>query len=295
MSQTRTGTFPIGFRHGGSTWQQDLTALVAWACQHRFLSIDTGPLKPDELKQITEAGLKIGSVDLLQPWSALVSPDPARRRDAAQANADYIRRVVPAGANVFFSVALPDEPHRDRAENLRFAVDGYGQLVQSIKATGARIVLEGWPGGAPHYAALACTPESCRILFKEIGSNILGVNFDPSHLIRMGIDPVRFLAEFIDRVYHVHAKDTEMLDEAIYEYGHLQPAVAAKPHGWGGHAWRYTIPGHGQVRWSKLLSILAANQYRGLLSIELEDENFNGTEEGEKRGLIASRDYLVHV
>jgi hypothetical protein len=32
-----------------------------------------------------------------------------------------------------------------------------------------------------------------------------------------------------------------------------------------------------------------------MISIELEDENFNGTEEGEKRGLIAARDFLVHA
>jgi hypothetical protein len=32
-----------------------------------------------------------------------------------------------------------------------------------------------------------------------------------------------------------------------------------------------------------------------MISIELEDEHFNGTEEGEKRGFLVSRDYLVSV
>ena len=41
----------------------------------------------------------------------------------------------------------------------------------------------------------------------------MSANFDPSHLIRMGIDPLRFLEEFIDSVYHVHGKDTEILAE----------------------------------------------------------------------------------
>ena len=35
--------------------------------------------------------------------------------------------------------------------------------------------------------------------------------------------------------------------------------------------------------------------YQGMVSIELEDENFNGSEAGEKRGLIVSRDYLASV
>jgi hypothetical protein len=35
--------------------------------------------------------------------------------------------------------------------------------------------------------------------------------------------------------------------------------------------------------------------YKGTISVELEDMNFNGSEAGEKRGLIASRDFLVGV
>jgi len=153
-------------------------------------------------------------------------------------------------------------------------------------------VLEGYPGGAPHYPALGCTPESLRALFRDIDSEVLAVNFDPYHLLRMGIDPVRFLNEFINRVHHVHAKDTELLDDALYDYGNLQTAVFAPPREFGQHHWRYTIPGHGQVRWSRLLEILVEADYAGRISIELEDEQFNGTTEGEQRGLIASQDFL---
>jgi hypothetical protein len=32
--------------------------------------------------------------------------------------------------------------------------------------------------------------------------------------------------------------------------------------------------------------------YRGCVSVELEDEDFNGSEEGEMRGFVAARDYL---
>ena len=41
--------------------------------------------------------------------------------------------------------------------------------------------------------------------------------------------------------------------------------------------------------------MLKAAGYDGAISIELEDENFNGTEEGEKRGFLASRDFLASV
>jgi hypothetical protein len=40
---------------------------------------------------------------------------------------------------------------------------------------------------------------------------------------------------------------------------------------------------------------LSDNDYRGFLSVELEDEEFNGTPECEMAGLIASRDFLTGV
>jgi sugar phosphate isomerase/epimerase len=108
----------------------------------------------------------------------------------------------------------------------------------------------------------------------------------------MGIDPVRFLEEFAPKVFHVHGKDTEIMEEDLYEHGHLQDATFATRHTNGGYCWRYTIPGHGRARWGRMLSQLKAAGYDGVISIELEDEDYNGSEEGEKRGLIAGRSFL---
>jgi hypothetical protein len=52
---------------------------------------------------------------------------------------------------------------------------------------------------------------------------------------------------------------------------------------------------HAQSRWPQILRILSDNDYRGFLSVELEDEEFNGTPECEMAGLIASRDFLTGV
>jgi sugar phosphate isomerase/epimerase len=156
-------------------------------------------------------------------------------------------------------------------------------------------VIEGYPGSYPYFPAFCCTPESLRIFFKETAADCLAINFDPSHLIRMGIDPIRFLGEFAGRIGHVHAKDTEIIAEQLYEFGNLQPATQADPIPFGGHCWRYCIPGRGQAPWAKMLAMLKDAGYRGFVSIELEDANFNGTEAGEQRGLLASRDFLVNV
>ena len=114
----------------------------------------------------------------------------------------------------------------------------------------------------------------------------MGINYDPSHLLRMGIDPLRFLQEFGDRVVHMHGKDTELLSENQYEFGHEQPPTFAKKIRFGSLHWRYTIPGQGVMRWGKAFQMLESIGYKGCISIELEDANFNGSTEGEQFGIL---------
>jgi sugar phosphate isomerase/epimerase len=292
VAKTRTGSYPIGFRRGGG-WQKDLPGLIQWAKANGFEGIDVGALPAEELKQVTAAGLRLGTVDL--PKGALLgSPDAGKRKAVADEVAQYVKSAATAGARNFFTVAIAEDQARPRKENHGYFVDGYGQLCQVIAPLGVHIVIEGWPGGM-NACALACTPESYRALIKDVGSPVLGINFDPSHLIRMGIDHVRFVAEFAPHIHHVHGKDTELIDDALYEYGRLQASVFTKPRFCGEWVWRYTIPGHGCARWGRIFGILKDAGYQGMVSIELEDENFNGTEEGEKRGLLTARDFLAGV
>jgi len=294
-SHTRTGSFPIGFRRGWSDWQKNLPNLISFAKSNGFQCIDVGDLPADQIKPILSAGLGVGSVDLKQPWSALASADAGKRKDAVAIAAQHVQSVAALGIRNFFTVVFPESDSRDRRESFRFAVEGYATLSHAISPTGARIVIEGYPGGYPYFPAFCCTPESLRIFFKETAADSLAINFDPSHLIRMGIDPVRFLGEFASRIGHVHAKDTEIIPDRLYDFGNLQPATQAEPIPFGGNSWRYCIPGDGIAPWGKMLATLKDAGYRGHISIELEDANFNGTEPGEKRGLLASRDFLLNA
>lgn len=298
MASTRTGSFPIGFRRGGSAWQQDLDALIDFARQQRFEAIDVGPLPTADLQRILDAGLRLGSVDLQQKWADLASPNAGVRRAAVEKNAACIRDAARLGVLHFFTVVFPADEQMKRADAFGYAVEGYRALCEAIRDASdpsPRIVIEGYPGGGPRYPALVATPETYRRFIGAMPAGTCGVNFDPSHLIRMGIDPLRFVREFAPHVYHVHAKDTELFTDALYEFGHTQPATFARSHGFGQWTWRYTIPGHGVAPWSAMLGVLADAGYRGAVSVELEDENFNGTPDGEQRGLLASRDFLVHA
>jgi sugar phosphate isomerase/epimerase len=286
MLHTRTGSLGIGFRRGWSDWQKDLSSVISFAQANGFTCIDIGG-NPDEAKQIHDAGLKVGSADL---WmNDILSADADTRKAAAEKATALVAELAARGVTNYFSVMLPPEPNRARAENFDFMVDGLRQVAPALESANGKLVIEGWPGPG----ALCCTPESYRATFEAVGSPAIGINFDPSHLLRMRIDPVRFALEFADRIHHVHGKDTEWIDEATYEYGIEQPATHGKPHGFGAMCWRYTIPGHGETRWTELFRILTAHGYNGLVSIELEDENFNGSEEGEKAGLLAGGQYLA--
>ena len=88
-------------------------------------------------------------------------------------------------------------------------------------------------------------------MFAAVPSPALGVNFDPSHLVRLGIDYLRVLDEFKARIYHFHGKDTALLPEAQYRFGHLPPALERLGVVLGG-AWRYCVPGDGAVNWGQV-------------------------------------------
>lgn len=287
MITTRTGSFPIGFRRGWSDWQKDLDGLISWAKAHELGVVDLGS-SPDDTEKVVAAGLIVGSADL-KSWSGFLSSDPTKRSAAVEENREYIAKVAATGTKNFFTVMLPEDPSKSRRENFGYMVEGLKALVPVLEAHDARIVMEGWPGPG----ALCCTPETYRATFEAVPSKSIGVNFDPSHLIRMGIDPLRFAREFVDRIYHVHGKDTEVFLDAIYEYGTEQPPTFGEAHGFGSMTWRYTIPGHGITPWTRILQVLKDHGYQGAVSIELEDEFFNTDEIGEKAGILAGARFLT--
>lgn len=286
MFTTRTGNFPIGFRRGGSDWQKEASALIGWARDNEFAAIDLGRSHAD-VEAIRNAGLSVGSVDLLE-WQTLFNADKETRAQAIKRNKTYIAQAAAKGISNFFLVILPADQELPRAENFDYATQALSELTSTLEEHNAQVVIEGWPGAG----SLCCTPETYRALFAAVPSKSIGINYDPSHLIRMGIDPIRFLKEFGARVHHVHGKDCEINAADLYEYGWELPAAFKKSPAFGEAAWRYTIPGHGNSNWSEICHILSEQNYQGAICIELEDADYNGSEAGEKAGLLAGAQFL---
>lgn len=93
-----------------------------------------------------------------------------------------------------------------------------------------------------------------------------GFNFDPSHLEWQGVDPVKFLKAFPDRIYHVHMKDAAVtLDgESGILGSHLN-------FGSPGRGWDFRSVGRGDVNFEDIIRTLNVQNYTGPLSIEWED------------------------
>ncbi len=93
-----------------------------------------------------------------------------------------------------------------------------------------------------------------------------GFNFDPSHLHWQMVDPVRFLQEFPDRIYHVHMKDA-----AIQLDGYTGILGSHLNFGKPDRGWDFRSLGRGGVDFEEIIRMLNQIGYRGPLSVEWED------------------------
>ena len=94
-----------------------------------------------------------------------------------------------------------------------------------------------------------------------------GFNYDPSHFGYQGVDYVRFIREFRDRIFHVHMKDV---------YWSKTPTRAGV---FGGHMdfghpdrfWEFRSLGRGSIDFEAIIRALNEIGYSGPLSVEWED------------------------
>ena len=94
-----------------------------------------------------------------------------------------------------------------------------------------------------------------------------GLNWDPSHFMWQQIDPVAFISDFKDRIYHVDCKDTKM------RMGGGRNGILSSHLAWGDQrrGWDFVSTGRGDVPWEESFRALTAIGYEGPFSVEWED------------------------
>ena len=174
------------------------------------------------------------------------------------------------------------DANRDWAGNVQLFADRFGPLARLAEERERRIAIENWMGFGGYLPFkpinMGGSPDTWDAWFQAVPSKALGLEFDPSHLYWQGIDHLRALHEFKDRIYHVHAKDTEMLPEKRYRGGV------------NGDYYRFRIPGYGEINWPTFISALDEIGYDGGVAIEHEDMIY--WEKKFDEGLIRGRQVL---
>ena len=135
-------------------------------------------------------------------------------------------------------------------------------------------------------------PETLMKLRNLVGSDLIGANFDPSHLFWQGIDPVYAIRYLGKAIYFFHAKDTKTDEINTKTHGVLD----TKHYGdqihrsWIFRSVRY---GHDYQVWKDMMSALRMVGYDDAISIEHEDSLMTPNE-GLQKAIAFLKEVLMY-
>jgi sugar phosphate isomerase/epimerase len=216
-----------------------------------------------------------------------IDPDPAKREKQNQYTIKCIELCGKLGIpNIGGqSGKIVGKPLQEQVDEVvRVYTEKYFPVCEK---NNVRILWEPYAGG-PN---IGTGPVGWEALFKSFhDSPHVGLQFDPSHLVWQFMDPVQAARDFVDKIYDVHLKDTEILWHIVRKAG-IEPVNNVR---W----WRFRVPGYGSVDWKGFFSVLAEAGYQGAMNIENEDQFYypayadgNFTEQ-YKRGFRVAHEFL---
>ena len=152
------------------------------------------------------------------------------------------------------SDAMIERGYRDFA-------DRWNPILDVFDEVGVRFALE------VHPSEIAYDYWTAKRTLEAIGHREgFGLNFDPSHFIWQDLDPVMFLQDFADKIFHVHVKESvRQLNGRNGRLGSHLPWADPR------RGWDFVTAGHGDVNWEPIFRTLNAIGYDGPTRIEWED------------------------
>ncbi|MBU0755085.1 MAG: sugar phosphate isomerase/epimerase [Planctomycetes bacterium] len=144
--------------------------------------------------------------------------------------------------------------------------DRVGRLLDRFDELGVNF------GHEPHPKQIVYNTETALESIDLLNSHARwGFNLDPANLMLAGVDPVVSVQALGDRIFHVHAKDGELVLHNAARSGLLAHGPWDRPD----RGFRFRVPGWGDVPWKRLISELQLIGFKGYLAVENEDPVFN--------------------
>jgi sugar phosphate isomerase/epimerase len=189
-------------------------------------------------------------------------------KDTARAAAKFGVDVVNGftGSSVWAKLYFfPPTSQADIDAGYKDFADRWLPILEVFKAEGVKFGLE------VHPTEIAYDIITARRALDAVNDHPnFGFNFDPSHFIHQFVNPVFFIEEFPDRIFHVHVKDSrvELNGRNSILSSHLDFGDPRR-------GWDFVSPGRGDVEWDQLVRALNRIGYQGPLSIEWEDSGMD--------------------
>jgi sugar phosphate isomerase/epimerase len=189
-------------------------------------------------------------------------------KNTARAAAQFGVKVVNGftGSAIWHVLAMfPPVPPEMIEDGYKDFADRWNPILDVFDEVGVKFALEVHPG------EIAYDFWTTKRALEAIGHKpAFGINFDPSHLYWQMVDPVAFIYEFADRIYHMHVKESiRVLD------GRNGILSSHRFFGDPRRGWDFVSPGRGGVPFEQVFRALNKAGYQGPLSIEWEDNNMN--------------------
>lgn len=137
----------------------------------------------------------------------------------------------------------------------------WSELAKRAEDRGVKIAFENCNmGGWWHDVRwnVAHAPSAWEMLFNEVPSDALGLEWEPCHQMVSLIDPLPQLRKWLPKIYHVHGKDATIAWDVLKTHG----IRGGQPYVW------HRTPGFGDTNWTDVISILRQGGYTGSIDIE---------------------------
>ncbi len=270
-----------------------LADLASWAAETGFAAIDAEvEWQPADADAVRAAGIAPGP---LRIRASLADSAPATRRAACDTACAAIDQALTLGLHTVWTLPRNFRNDRSQRENYAAALESLRIVAAHAERQGVRVAIENCPFDGQN---VICTPEAWDALFTALSSAALGFCMDPSHCVWQRIDWLRATREYARRIYHVHAKDAEIVSEGLYRFGVTGPQLGdpRQEDGWPRHGWwRHRLPGLGAVDWNACITALADQGYAGTVTVEHEDPRWGGSAARAQRGLANGCAHLAQL